>query len=225
MVIIMLSEKKTSKILGGAFLLQILAPLVGTLLFLQPLIVENNIIDTLANIANNPDQFKISIVIQFFTVIGIGTIGALMYYFLQPYNKPMATIARVLYTIEATILAVSLVFLYAVLLVSEEIQIFGLTDNLESLGRIFYNLYAYTNQVHMFFFAFGACLFYYMFFKFKLIPRVLAIIGMIAALLSVFGIIFALMGFNVPIYVYILSLPFELITGLWFIIKGANGSI
>jgi len=186
------------------------------------LIVDEDIILTMANIAQNPNLVKISIVFQLFTVLGIGMIGALMYHFLQKYNKPMANIARLLYTIEAAILAISLVFLYALLLVSEESLIYGTSDYLETLGRLFNNLHDYTSQIHMFFFAIGASLFYYMFLKSKIIPRGLAIMGMIAAPLSVIGIILALLGINVPLYIFILSLPFELLTGLWLIIKGIN---
>ncbi|MHA1585330.1 MAG: DUF4386 domain-containing protein [Promethearchaeota archaeon] len=216
------SDKKNSRILGGAFLLQVFAPLIGVLIFLQPLIVGEDIILTLANIAQHPNLVKVSIVIQLFTVLGIGMIGALMYHFLQKYNKPMASIARLLYTIEATILAVSLVFLYALLLVSEESIIYGSSDYLQTLGRLFNNLHDYTSQIHMFFFAMGACLFYYQFLKTKIIPRGLAIMGMIAAPMSVIGIILSLLGISVPLYIFILSLPFELLTGLWLIIKGIN---
>jgi hypothetical protein len=69
-------------------------------------------------------------------------------------------------------------------------------------------------------FALGATLFYYLFFKSGFIPRALSLWGLIAALLAVIGTLFGLLGYDVPIVVFLLSLPFELTIGVWLIVKG-----
>ena len=69
-------------------------------------------------------------------------------------------------------------------------------------------------------FALGATLFYYLFYKSGYIPKVLNLLGLIAAPLALIGILFSLLGYNVPIFVFILNLPFELGIGLWLLIKG-----
>jgi hypothetical protein len=69
-------------------------------------------------------------------------------------------------------------------------------------------------------FALGATLFYYLFFKSGYIPRVLSLWGLIAASLALIGTPFVLLGYDVPLVVFLPNLPFELGTGVWLMVKG-----
>jgi hypothetical protein len=69
-------------------------------------------------------------------------------------------------------------------------------------------------------FALGATMFYYLFYKSGYIPRALSLFGLIAASLAVIGTPFLLLGYDVPIVVFIPNLPFELAIGVWFLVKG-----
>jgi hypothetical protein len=212
------SDKKTAQYLGIAFLIQIIAPIVSDLL-LNPLIVDGNITETLIRISNNPLQLQASILIMMITVFGIATIGALMYIILQKENKPLATVAFGFYLIEASILAVSRISGFALFLVSKESVLNGHPAYLQSLGNLFLELQNFGFRLHMLPFAIGALMFYYLFYKSKVIPRNLAILGLIAAPTAILGSVMVLLGVDIPIIVFLPSLPFELLTGLWLIGK------
>ena len=69
-------------------------------------------------------------------------------------------------------------------------------------------------------FALGATLFYYLFFKSGFLPRVLSLLGIIAAPLALIGTPFLLLGYDVPLVVFLPNLPFELAIGVWLMVKG-----
>jgi hypothetical protein len=71
-------------------------------------------------------------------------------------------------------------------------------------------------------FALGATLFYYLFFKSGYIPRVLSLWGLIAASLALIGTPFVLLGYDVPMIVFLPNLPFELTIGVWLLVKGIS---
>ena len=76
----------------------------------------------------------------------------------------------------------------------------------------------------MVFYCIGGILFYYLFFKSKYVPRVLSLWGIAAASLAFIGYLAILFGYDVPLYVFLPILPFELAIGVWLIVKGFSSS-
>ena len=72
----------------------------------------------------------------------------------------------------------------------------------------------------MVFYCIGGILFYYLFLKSKYIPKALSIFGIVVASLGFIGEVFAIFGYDVPLYVFLPILPFELAIGLWLMVKG-----
>jgi hypothetical protein len=214
------SDKNTPRFLGAAFLLQAVASAVSGLILLQPLIVPGNITDSMTNIANHALQMRASIVVEMITAIGIVMLGSLLFVTLKKQNGRIALVALGLYLIEAAILAVTRIPAFALLLISQESVTAGHPAYLQTLGNLFYESQSFGYDLHMLPFALGATLFYYLFFKSGFIPRVLSVWGLIAAPLALVGILFALLGYDVPIVVFIPNLPFELTIGVWLMVKG-----
>ena len=102
-----MNKDNASRLLGAGFLLQVIAPIVSNLFLLGPLIVPDNMSQSMINIANNAIQLQASVLVELFTVIGIIMIGVLMYVILKEKNMNIATLALGLYLVEAAILAVS----------------------------------------------------------------------------------------------------------------------
>jgi hypothetical protein len=213
------SDKNTPRFLGAAFLLQAVASAVWTYL-LSSLIVTGDISASMTNIANNALQMRASIVVAMITAIGVAMLGALLYIVLHNQNKIIALVAQVLYLIEAAILAASRISAFSLLRTSQESVIAGHPAYLQTLGNLFYESAEFGDWLHMLPFALGATLFYYLFFKSGYIPRALSLFGLIAALLALIGTPFGLLGYDVPIIVFLPNLPFELGIGLWLIVKG-----
>jgi len=215
------SDKHTPRLLGAAFLLQAVASVVWSIL-LTSLIVSDNITESMTNIANNALQMRVSILFTMITAIGIVMLGSLLFVTLKKQNGKIALVALGLYLIEVAILAVSRIPAFALLRISQESVIAGHPASLQTLGNLLYECAEFGDWLHMLPFALGATLFYYLFFQSGYIPRILAIFGLIAALLALIGTPLVLLGYNVPMYVFIPNLPFELGVGLWLLVKGIN---
>ena len=214
------SSKNTPRLLGAAFLLQAVAAAVGGLILLEPIIVPGNIVDTMTNIANNTLQMRASIVLEMITAIGIVMLGVLMYLVLRNQNKNIAIMAMGLYILEAALLAASRIAAFSLIPISQQSVIAGHPAYLLSLGKLFFDLQAFGYELHMLPFALGAMLFYYLFLKSGYIPRALALFGLFAASLALIGTPIILLGYDVPLFVFLPNLLFELTIGVWLLVKG-----
>jgi hypothetical protein len=214
------TSKNTIRLLGAAFLLQAVASAVSGLFLLQPLIVSGNIIDSMTNIANHALQMRASIVVEMITAMGIVMLGALLFVTLKEQNGKIALVALGLYLIEAALLAASRIPAFSLLRISQESVRAGHPAYLQTLGNLFYDSQSFGYDLHMLPFALGATLYYTLFFKSGFLPRVLSLWGLIAAPLALVGTLFSLLGYDVPIFVFLPNLPFELGVGLWLLVKG-----
>jgi hypothetical protein len=212
--------KNTARLLGIAFLIQAIASLVGMLFLQQPLIVPGNIIGTMNNISNNAGQMRASIVLTMITAMGIVMLGALLFETLNTQNMKIARVAFGLYLLEAAILAASRIPAFSLLRISQESATAGYPEHLQILGNLFFDSADFGDWLHMLVFAVGAIMFYSLFFKSRFIPRGISIWGLVAAPLALVGTLIALLGYDVPIYVFLPNLPLELTMGVWLIVKG-----
>jgi len=214
------SDKGTPRFLGGAFLLQAIASAVSGLFLLQPLIVPGDIAESMANIASHTLQMRASIVVEMVTAIGIVMLGSLLYITVRKQNYKIALVALGLYVMEATILAASRIQALSLLHVSQASVQAGHPAYLQTMATLFYEAQSFGYDLHMLPFALGATLFYSLLFKSRVIPRALSLLGLIAAPLALIGTLIVLLGYDVPMFVFLPNLPFELATGVWFLIKG-----
>jgi hypothetical protein len=215
------TTRVTVRLLGAVFLFQAIASAVWTYL-LSSLVVSDDIAATMANIADNPTQMRASIVVTMLTALGVGALGALLYTVLERQNKAIARVALVFYTIEAAILATSRIEAFALLRLSEEPIGAKNPDQLRTMAELFERSADYGDWLHMMPYAFGALLFYSLLFTSRYVPRPLAIFGLGAVALAAIGVLVELLGYAVPLVVFLPGLPFELGIGLWLIVKGID---
>jgi hypothetical protein len=214
------SDKNTPRFLGAAFLLQAVASAVAGLVLLRPLIIPDNIVESMTNMANNVIRVRAGIMVEMITVIGLVILSVLLFILLKKQNMNIALVALGLRLTEVALLAVSKVPTFALLRISEASVLEGHPVYLQTLGKLAYETQEITYSLNMVFFTLGGTLFYYLLFKSGYVPRVLAIFGLIAAPLALTGELFALFGFRVPMIVFIPNLPFELTIGIWLLVKG-----
>jgi len=214
----------STRLLGAAFLLQAIASAISYLVLRDPLIDPDGIVDTMTNIARSALQMRASIVFEMITVIWIAMLGALLFVVLKKQNMKVALVAMGLYLVEVSLLAVSSLAAFGLLRTSQESVLAGHPEHLQSLGRLIYEAMEFANDLHMLPFAVGATLFYCLVYRSRLLPRSLALLGLVAAPVALAAILMELLGVALPIYVYMPNLPFELGAGLWLLIKGAQDS-
>jgi len=158
--------------------------------------------------------------------VAIVLLTVLLYTTLKKQNKIIARWAFGLWIIEAVFLAVRQINAFSLLNVSQEFAKAGVPDSsyFQTLGSLFYELMHFSYDVQMVFYCIGGFLFYFLFLRSKYIPRLLALWGLIAVSVGFIGEVFALFGYDVPLYVFLPILPFELAIGVWLIVKGFNSS-
>lgn len=207
------------RVLGAAFLLQAAASLSSYAVF-DPLIVPGNIVESMNNVANHVLRARVSILLELITAVGIVLLGVLLYLTLEKQNRKAALAAMALYIMEATLLAASRVEAFSFLRISQESAAAGHPAYLQSLGNLFYESQVFGYDLHMIPFTIGATIFYTLLVKSGYIPTPLALFGLAAAAVALIFSPLVLLGFDIPLIVFLPNLPFELGVGIWLAAKG-----
>jgi hypothetical protein len=213
------ADKKLSIYLGFAFLLQFFTSLISGII--PSKVLPGNSLPTteivnlnLGNIAANEMIIRISMLGQIITSIGIVFLGSMLYIVLKKENKKAATVGFGLYILEAALLASSMIWTFMLLSISHESLISNSPSYLQTLGNISFHAMGFGMTIALLPFSIGAILFYYLFYKSKLIPRALSIWGIIGASIILLATLFTVLGQTIPMYIYIPYVPFELVVGL-----------
>ena len=220
------SDKNTPRLLGMMFVIVIVIGLLSGL----PLSSLNynmtgppdNISETMVSFSDNPTMVQLSIAGFLIEAVAIVLLTVLLYTTLKKQNKIIARWAFGLWIAEAVFLAVREINAFCLLYTSQEFVKAGAPDSsyFQTLGSLFYKLMHFSYDAQMVFYCAGGILFYYLFLKSKYVPKVLPIWGIVVASLGFIGELFALFGYDVPLYVFLPILPFELSIGIWLMVKG-----
>jgi hypothetical protein len=217
----MRSANKTSRVLGVAFLLQFITSISSGVFFNPNLIVSVSITENLINLANNALLMRINILVDMFTALGIIFLGAILFLTLRKQNEKIALIALGFYILEAVLLALSRTQAFSLLRISQEYVATGNPTNLAIMGSLALEAMDFVGStLHMLVFCLGGILFYYLLDKSRIVPRVLSLWGLVTVFPMLIGTLMIIFGYEAPIYLYVLYMPFEFVIGVWILIKG-----
>ncbi len=216
----MQANKPISRLLGVAFLLQAVASLLSGVLLLAPLRVEDDIAETMITVADHAGQMRAYILGDLVTAMGIVFLAVVLYALLKRHGERLALVALGLYILEAALLAASRIAGFALLRISEEYVANGQPADLETLGSVTLDTLDYGYTLHMLPFCVGAALFYTLIYRARIVPRALALWGLIALVPLTIAVLFVLFDYDVPMFVYFPYVPFEFVIGAWFLING-----
>jgi hypothetical protein len=211
---------KTSRILGLAFLLQFITSFASAMFLRAAWYVPGNMSETLVKIASNPSMLRVNILFDMLTALGVIFLGAMLFITLRKQNEKMALTALGFYILEGALLATSRIATFSLLRLSQDYAVAGGAD-LIRLGQIAFDAMEFVgSSLHMLAFIPGAVMFYYLLDKARIVPRVLSLWGLIAVLPFVIGAPLAVLGYEVPMVFYLPYVPFELVIGIWILLKG-----
>lgn len=214
------AANRTSRILGAAFVLQFVTSILSGTLLRQSWFVTGDINASLIKIANNTALLRANIIVDMLTALGVIFLGSMLFITLRKQNEKMALTALGFYILEAALLATSRLATFALLRMSQE---YATTPGAELplLGQIAFESMEFVGgSLHMLAFCLGGVMFYYLLDKARIVPRVLSLWGLITVLPFVIGAPLAVMGYEVPMAIYLPYIPFELVIGLWILVKG-----
>jgi len=165
---------------------------------------------------------RISILLALFTSVAIIVLAVLLFVVLHKQNKTIALIALGLYLAEAILLAVSKIGNFALIPLSLEYLKAGAPDSsyFQILGTLFFGVDRWGDTIHMLFFCLGGILWYYLLYRSKYVPRVLAVWGLLAVSLALIGTLLIIFDFEPSIILVIPNGLFELTIGIWLMLKG-----
>ena len=214
--------KKTSTVLGVAFLLQAVTALVSGMVLKLALTVPGNISETMIKIANNAWLMSATILGEAITAAGIVFLGAILFVTLRKLNEKMALVALGLYILEAALLVASRIDAFSLLRISQEYVAAGNPATLLTLGNMAFESMNFGYTLLMLAFCPGGLLFYYLLYKSCVIPRALSLWGLITIIPMLIGTLTQIFGYTIPFIFYLPYVPFEFVVGIWFLVKGAR---
>jgi hypothetical protein len=219
----MISEKNAPRLLGAAFLFVIFASLISGLL-LKAATGSGSISEMLLSVSDAPALMRLSVLFELINSSAIVVLASLLYVVLNTQNKIIALVALGWWLAEAFVLILSSAGAFALIPLSLDFVAAGAPQGsfYQTLGQFLYGgLYTYGySTVHMWFYCIGGLLWYFLFFRSGYIPRAISLFGLLAVSLAFVGVIFQFFGYDVPIFVSLPLLPFELTIGVWLLLRG-----
>ena len=217
----------TVRLLGAAQLFVFAASLFSERL-LASVVGSGSGSEILVSISRNLTRVRVSNLVALFNCLGIVILGVLFYIVFNQEYKIIALVALGFFIAEAITLAVSKIGTFSLIPLSQEFVGAGTPKNsyYQTLADfLYYGVDRRGYDIHMLFFCLGGILWYYLFYISNYIPRALALWGLIAVCLLTIPVLFELYDRNFLPEAGILALlyvPFELVLGLWLLIKGFN---
>ena len=166
------------RFLGITLFVQAVTALVGGSIFLGPFDSSEITDITLRSINDSSGIGYISILLQMITAVVIIMLGVAMYRAAGHINKTIGIIALSLYIFEAALLALAQVFIFG--LVEVSILFSASSDmNLIGLGEVLIASKDFASQIAMIPFGIGAILFYFLLLKAEIVPKWMALWGIL----------------------------------------------
>jgi hypothetical protein len=218
------SDARISRYLGAAFVFQFATSLAAGMLSLS--ILTGSITEVLPNISSSLGQMRTTIVLELLTSVGIIVMTSLLYVVLRDQNPAVALVALGLWIAEAVMLAVKTLGLYALVDLSAGYVDAGTptASSYNTLGSPSLGVSQHAGDIGMLFFCLGALLWYPLLFQSRIVPRLLTLWGLVAVPLVLVATVLLVWDHSLdPSFaLYALYVPFELVLGLWLLIKGAT---
>jgi hypothetical protein len=215
------SNKTTARIVGTLF---IIATAAGILSVLGTAPLHTR--DYLVNVAANGNQIILGALLVLIMGAAIVLIPVVLFPILKKYNETLALGYVVLRTLEVvTFMVIAISFLLLLTLSREYVQAEAANiSHYQTLGNLFLAAVHWINFVTIIVFSLSALILNYIFYRSRLIPRWLAVWGIIGAGLHLAGGLFGMFGFD---QIGFLAAPIalqEMAYAIWLIVKGFDVS-
>ncbi len=216
------SNQKVGRIVG-ALLLFIFISGVLIFQFLQgPILFSDNF---LTSTSENANQIISSMVLGIFSGIASIVIAILLLPIFKSYNKNLAYLYFAFCIINFISIMIDNVSVVSMLELSKEYVKNTSNDSLGILKALVYQKHFWTHYFYLLISCFPVFVLYYTFYISKLIPRVLAIFGIIAVILMFIEELFSIFGNSISMNMLLPLGLIQLILPIWLIIRGLNSSI
>lgn len=219
----MSTDRRIAGLLGAAFLVVAILPMLGGLLTAP---MGGAATDELLRwVGDHPFELRAAILADLVTSLAVVALGVLLYVVFRERYRLAALLGLGWFLVEAALLALSKIGAYGLIPLSQVAGQPGTGDGpaLQALADTLYRgLDRQGNDLHMLFFCAGAILWYALFVRSRLIPRVLSIWGLASVSLLTVNVVMALYqpGIGHVVVLAAAYVPFEPVLGLWLLVRG-----
>ncbi|MHA1968305.1 MAG: DUF4386 domain-containing protein [Candidatus Hodarchaeales archaeon] len=215
--------------MGVLFIITTVAAIISGA-FLLPILEAS---DYLTKVSANENQVMLGALFYFIMAAGGACIALPMYPILKKYNEGMALGAVGFRFIEGAIFMVGVFCVLSLVTVSQEFVAAGALEPsyFQTLGELLLAGYTIAHSLipGVFAFSIGALMYYYIFYQTKLVPRWLAVWGLIGVSLGIVnGLYDMFSGISDETISMLLDLPIfaqEMVLAVWLIVKGFNSPV
>jgi len=217
--------QKTTQIAGLTYILVILFGVLKVN-FIEPAIMTAGDANPVNSILTNTLLFRIGIACEILMYLLVVVLSVALYVILKPVHKDFALFALFFRFGEAIIGAISVILSGLIPLLILDNQSAFDNAQLNALVKSFVNLRMVGLNIVLIFVGLGGTLFCYLFFKSWLVPRVLAVWGIITYvsmfILGFLSIILPNRPAIIEIVLFGLGSLFEVVFGFWLLFLGIN---
>jgi len=222
-------HRKNAIIAGVLWIAATVVPILG-MVFIQ-YIQYIDTPDYLVTVAANANQVKTGALIELVYAFASASIAIWLYPTLKKHYEALALGSVVFRLIEGILGIVSVIGLLSLLTLSQEFVKAGAPDvsHFQTVGTSIFAIRDWAGTLSGAAFILGALMYYYTFYRSKLIPRWLSVWGLIGVpfwtasiLLRMFGVIESLS--MSAILFDLLIMVNEMVLAVWLIVKGFNPS-
>jgi hypothetical protein len=214
--------RTTARIVGLLFVAGMVIGIGGNVLILSILGVP----DPLSNVSANSMLVAVAASLWLMTVVGDAAHGVLMFPILKRQSERIAIGYLAARIVDAVFIAVMVLFILGQIPLASEYLKAGPSDAsyLQALSTMFVDVNLYAYHIAMFTLGIAGLLLCYTFYRAKLVPRPLAVWGLVGYAIILCGSLLEILGFNLLSIHAIPGGLWELFIGVWLIARGFNPS-
>jgi hypothetical protein len=220
------SNKKAAKIVGVLFILAAVTAVIGLNLY-DPIL---NGPDYLIKGSEHANQVILGAFMELILVVSAVGTATTMFPLLRLYNETIALWHVCFRFLEAIIITVGIISVLSLLTLSQEFVVAGASDpaSFHSSGIILKAIHDWTFMLGpLFMLGINTMMYSYIFYKTRLVPRFISILGMTGATCVFACSLFVMFGVfpQISFWGAILAVPVaanEMILAVWLIVKGFN---
>ena len=212
--------RMTAIVVGVVYLVGFVVGIGGEMLFTSVLGAPNY----LATLSANSLTVAIGAVLWLLAVIGDAAHGVLMFPILKPHGERLAVGYLAARIMDALFIAIMVIFILLQIPLSHEYLNATAPDAayLQLLGRLFTQGQLYAYQIGMSTLGVSGLMLCYTLYKAKLLPRWLAVWGLIGYAVIFCGMLSEIMGSGLGLASSLPGGLWEIFVGLWLVVKGFN---
>jgi hypothetical protein len=218
--------RKNAISVGVLFIIATVLGVMGKMKFLSPILDAP---DLLIKVSNNQNQVIIGSLLVLASAFACAGIAIGLYPVLRKHNEALALGSVGFRVLEAMLYIVGVVCTLSLLKLSQGFESAGAANAspFQISGTLLLAVKDSAGMLSVVTFTMGALMYYYVFYRSKLIPRWLSGWGIVGAALSLACILLTMFGQLIPFSTVfiLLQLPIglqEMVLALWLIAKGFN---